>query len=153
MERNESSSTELAAVSASRRKLAERIYTPWWYHPALGALAGLLVLASGGSIGYGLVVMPLILLGAFGLSLLHRHLSGVELRGPTAPDGGRRGRVVLTIFVISLVVCGAFAYLLARELGLSWAPWALAAVALTTTITAGRAYDGSIRAQLRGSNS
>ena len=153
MERNKSSSTELAAVSASRRKLAERIHTPWWYHPALGVLAGLLVLVIGGSIGYGLIVMPLILLGTFGLGFLYRHLAGVDLRGPKAPDGGKRGRVILTIFVTSLAVCGAFAYLLGHEFELGWAPWVLAAVALTTTITAGRAYDGSLRTQLRGPNS
>ena len=152
MERNTGLSAELAAVSASRQKLAERIHTPWWYHPALGTLAGLLVLVIGGSIGYGLVVMPLILLGTFGLGFLYRHLSGVDLRGPNAPDGGKRGRVILTIFVTSLVVCSAVAYLLGQEFGLGWAPWVLAAVALTTSIMAGRAYDGSLRTQLRGPN-
>ena len=106
----------------------------------------------GGSIGYGLIVMPLILLGTFGLGFLYRHLAGVDLRGPNAPDGGKRGRVILTIFVTNLAVCGAFAYLLGREFGLGWAPWVLAAVALTTTITAGRAYDCSLRTQLRGPN-
>ena len=153
MERNDGVSAALAAAADSRRKLAELIYTPWWYHPALGLLMGLLVLAIGGSIGNGLVVLPLVLVGTFGLGLLYRRLSGVDLRGPNAPDGGKRGRVMLMIVLSSLVASCALSYLLGHEFAIRPAPWILAAVALVVTVVAGRAYDNSLRAQLRDPNS
>ena len=33
----------LDLVAASRAALADRLVTPWWYHPALGVLVGGLV--------------------------------------------------------------------------------------------------------------
>ncbi|WP_166789944.1 MULTISPECIES: hypothetical protein [unclassified Cryobacterium] len=153
MERNNGVSAGLAAAAEARLKLAERISTPWWYHPALGLLMGLLVLAVGGSIGKGLVVLPLVLVGTLGLGLLYRNLSGVDLRGPHAPDGGKRGRALLAIVLATLIASCVLSYLFGHEFGIGQAPWILAAVALVVTVVAGRAYDNSLRAQLRDPNS
>lgn len=153
MERNDGASAGLAAAAEARQKLAERISTPWWYHPALGLLMGLLILAVGGSIGNGLVVLPLVLVGTFGLGLLYRNLSGVDLRRPNAPDGGKRGRAMLAIVLATLVTSCALSYLLGHEFDLQQAPWILAAVALVVIVVAGRAYDNSLRSQLREPNS
>lgn len=153
METNEGIGAELAAVAASRQKLADRLYTPWWYHPLLGGFVGLLLLAIGNSFGRDLLILPIAVFGIVGLGPLYRKISGIDLYGPHAPDGGPTGRAILAILLASFVVCAACSYLLGRELGWAWAPWTLAAVILVATTLAGRAYDERLRAQVRGPQS
>lgn len=144
---------ELGAVADSRQQLADHIYTPWWYHPLLGALCGVVLLAIGDSFDRGMFVLPFAVLGIIGLGPLYRHLSGVDLSGVNAPTGGRRGRFNLAAVLVCFSVCFAASYFLGRELSWAWAPWVLAGAMVLTTTIAGRAYDGSIRAQVRGPQS
>lgn len=149
MERNPDPSAALDAVSASRRSLAEQLYTPWWYHPALGTLVGLLQLQIGGALGTtGLYLTALPALGIVALALVYRRLSGIDLSGANAPDGGTRGRITTVLLMGGLLVCLALSFLGGR-LGWAWVPWALAGLVLVAVVVVGRAYDEMLRADLR----
>lgn len=148
---NLGAAAQLAAVSASRHKLAERLYTPWWYHPLLGSLFGSVLLVIGNVVGRGLFILPIAVLGIAGLGPLYRRMSGIDLYGPHAPDGGRAGRAILGALLAGLAVSGACSYALGRELGWGWAPWTLAGIVVVATTFAGRAYDEQLRAQVRAS--
>jgi len=151
METNEDFTAALAAVTASTQKLADRIYTPWWYHPALGGFIGLLLLATGDVFDRDFVILPIAAVGIISLGPLYRRISGINLYGPHAPDGGPTGRAILAILVAALTTSAACSYLLGRELGWTWAPWILAVVMPIGTTLAGRAYDEQLRAQVRAS--
>lgn len=144
----------LEAAAEARRRLAERLYTPWWYHPSLGLLLGVLVLELGGTFGRpGLYLMPVPALGILALGRIYRRLSGIDLYGSEAPDGGRRGRSLLAIYVSTLIVCFAATFTLGNQLGLGWAAWVVASLVVVGTVGVGRTYDRLLRAELEGTAS
>src|SRR5699024_1798354 len=81
MDKNSAEGGALDEVAAARRRLAERLYTPWWYHPVLGLLLGTLVLQVGGALGRpAMFLIPVPVLGIIVLGRIYRRLSGINLR-------------------------------------------------------------------------
>lgn len=151
MDKNSEEGGALDEVAAARRRLAERLYTPWWYHPVLGLLLGTLVLQVGGALGRpAMFFIPVPVLGIIVLGRIYRRLSGIDLYGNEAPDGGRRGRSLLAIYVCGLIICFAIGFLLGNQLGIAWTSWVIAALLVVGTVVVGRRYDSLLRAQLRG---
>lgn len=150
MDKNPEGSDPLLEVAAARRRLADRLYTPWWYHPVLGLLLGLLVLQLGGVLGRpAMFLLPVPVLGIIALGRIYRRLSGIDLYGDEAPDGGQRGRSLLAVYVCGLIICFAAGFVLSHQLGIAWTAWAIAALLVVGTVVVGRRYDGLLRAHIR----
>ena len=79
---NEGDDASLQAVAAARRAAADRLVTPWWYHPVLGALfAGYAVSIA---LGNAWVLLGGIVVFFAGLALLvsaYRRKTGIWLSG------------------------------------------------------------------------
>ncbi|WP_120004267.1 hypothetical protein [Nesterenkonia muleiensis] len=154
MDKNSGEGDALDEVIAARRRLADRLYTPWWYHPVLGLLLGLLILQLGGVLGRpAMFLMPVPALGIITLGRIYRRLSGIDLYGAAAPDGGQRGRSLLAVYVCVLIVSFAAGFVLSNRLGIEWTAWAIAALVAVGTVAVGRTYDGLLREQLRSAAS
>lgn len=150
MDKNPEERNSLHEVATARRRLAERLYTPWWYPPVLGLLLGTLVLQLGGALGRpAMFLIPVPVLGIIVLGRIYRRLSGVDLYGNTAPDGGQPGRSLLAIYASGIIICFATGFLLGNQLGITWASWVIAAILVVGTVVVGRRYDGLLRTQLR----
>src|SRR5699024_12661690 len=89
-------------------------------------------------------------LGIIVLERLRRRLSGIDRYGNEAPDGGRRGRSLLALYVCGLIICFAIGFRLGNQLGIAWTSWVIAALLVVGTVVVGRRYDSLLRAQLRG---
>lgn len=151
MDKNSDDLAALDEVAVARERLAERLYTPWWYHPVLGLLLGLLVLQLGGVLGRpAMFFMPVTVLGIVALGRVYRRLSGIDLSGAHAPDGGRNGRALLAIYLCALTACFAAAFVFGDQLGTPWSAGVIAAIVAVLTVAVGRRYDTLLRAQLRG---
>lgn len=142
--------TALADVDAARHSVADRLITPWWYHPTLGAIIAAIVLVGALDLP-NLVRLPVALLGAVGIGLLvgvYQRLTGlwVDVRnlGPTSRKWW------LTYAVVVAVVVGASLIPTAVGGALpAWSALSLAAVALVSTIVLGRGMDNALRAEIR----
>ncbi|MDV8001185.1 hypothetical protein [Rhodococcus sp. IEGM 1408] len=140
----------LADVDAARQSVADRLITPWWYHPALGTILAAIMLVSALDL-HNFVRLPVALVGAVGIGLLvgaYQRMTGlwVDLRnlGPTSRKWW------LAYAVIVAVSAGASLVPTFREGPLPW--WLavlLAAVALVATIVLGRGVDGALREEIR----
>lgn len=153
MESNQQARAALAAVTNTRSALADRLVTPWWYHPILGGCVGAVVLLLGGvlgAVGTALLVVPIIGMGA--LASTYRRLTGVDLLGNPVSHGSRtRGLIVVLVVGYVLAVAGSF--ILGGQHEISWIPWVLAVLILILTVLVGRAYDAALRAELRSPQS
>ncbi len=140
----------LDAVAESRSDIADRLCTPWWYHPILGVLCGGLIAVAGSG-----TPLP-VLLGAiavFGLGVLmlvtvYRRIAGVWVHDHAA--GPRARRSALAAAVVGIVIAAAGA---AFGLGfdLWWPPIAAGALIAVLTVVWGRHFDTLLRAYLRES--
>jgi hypothetical protein len=143
-----SAADQLASLDLGRAALADRLVTPWWYHPVLGVLLGGLVLAYG---TLPINVLTLALLPYFGglwlLARAYQAKTGIWLSGWTIPAGRP--------WALALAVVGAGCMLLA--LVAHWAGWgpmvpaSAAGLAFAATVVGGWQYDRAIRADLRSS--
>lgn len=150
MDKNSKEGDTLDEVVAARKRLAEKLDTPWWYHPILGLLLGTLVLQVGGALGHpAIFLIPVPVLGIIVLGRIYRRLSGIDLYGNEAPDGGQHGRSLLAIYVCGLIMCFATGFVLGNQLHITWTSWVIAAILLMGTVFVGRRYDGLLRTQLR----
>lgn len=150
MENNPSVAESLAAVSSSRSEIADRLVTPWWYHPALGALLGVQALIVGASLGTaGLALMLFPILGMLGLATVYSHMTGIDLS--SLGGRGRQARglqwVLFGFGTAGLLV----SVVLGNFMAIGWVPWAVAGFELVMATVVGRAYDRALRAELRGS--
>ncbi len=144
---NDGDDASLEAVAAARRAAADRLITPWWYHPVLGALfAGYAVAISLGE-PWVLVIAMVVFFG--GLALLvgaYRRKTGIWLSGY---QGGRAARWA---YVMGLA--GALAIAGAVLLSFADAPdgwvWGVAVAMGVAIVPIGRQYDRELRADLRG---
>lgn len=139
----------LADVETSNAATAERLVTPWWYHPILGAALGLLCLVSGRVMdtplvavltGAGVAVVAGLLVAAY------RRRTGLWV-GP-AQTGARSRALWLAHSGLTVVALGA-AFLSWGRPALAWLPWAAAATAVVGTIVLGRALDAALRDEIR----
>jgi hypothetical protein len=140
----EAARAALEALAVDRGGLAERVWTPWWYHPSLGLIVAVFV-------GSPAVRDPaahsmLVAAGCVGLVFLmlgYKRVTGLSVSSAAGPRSRARIVVVMVavgvLFVASMVLAAT-----GNE------PWVLA-----TTVTvflvcliAGRGYDRIYRQEL-----
>ncbi|BCY08590.1 hypothetical protein [Actinoplanes sp. L3-i22] len=137
---------QLDAIANTRAAVADRLVTPWWYHPILGLLiAGYVVGMGLGNTALRLVTVVLFVAGAAALARAYKSLTGVWVSGF---DAGRAGRWANALGALIGVIAVA-AWLLGSYTELRWPVWPLAAAGLVGTIVLGRRFDSALRAQLR----
>jgi len=147
----EDARTALAHLDADRAVLAQRIVTPWWYHPALGLItatfAGAHVLPGAGAltaIALGVVAIP-------ALMSLYARQTGVVVTKPAGPRS-RRLLGTMLILLVAAMVCA----LLFKLTGVD-PLWGLvpAMATFVATVILGRRYDDALRRETReaGTNS
>lgn len=140
----------LADVAAARESLADRLITPWWYHPALGAIVAAIVLVGALDLP-NLVRLPVALGGAVGIGALagaYQRMTGlwVDMRnlGPTS----RKWWVTYAV-VVAVVVAASLIPTATRGALPLWLALTLTAIALVATVALGRRIDGAMRAEIR----
>lgn len=145
---------ELATVQDTRARLADRIITPWWYHPAMGGLLAVLCLTLGLGSKRHAALSGLCIGGLFWLGYLYRSLTGIDLTAMSAtrknaPAPGRRStRLIYALAGIIGIVLFA-CVVVPDALGWPWFPWPAAVLLFAASIALGRAYDHAIRTDLR----
>ncbi|HHX85303.1 MAG TPA: hypothetical protein GX694_08245 [Actinomycetales bacterium] len=137
----------LADVATAREAVADRLVTPWWYHPVLGALLAVLVLVNVIEVPTA-VALPVILLCAVGFLLLgaaYKKITGmwVDLR-----NTGPRSRAWWAGYAVVVLVMVLVPVLFDVRLGL-WAGVGVAVVVFAVTVLVGRKIDAELRAEIR----
>lgn len=134
-------------VGDARRSAADRLTTPWWYHPVLGLLLAAYVMAfSSWNRVVISITVPLVFVGIGALVYAYRRRTGVWISGFSAGRASRWAYAVGGLAAICMVAAVGIAY----WTSLVWPSWCLAAVAWLAVIVIGRKFDTAVRAQLRG---
>ena len=137
---------QLALIAAARAAVADRLTTPWWYHPILGLLlAGYLVtLSLGGTVVRAVaVVLFVVALGV--LASTYRRLTGVWVSGFDAGGASRWAKALGVLAALAIATSWSVVY----WTELTWPVWCLAAVMFVSTVVLGRRFDTALRAELR----
>lgn len=138
----------LAAVDQSRSAIAERLYTPWWYHPVLGLLVGGLVTVALAGVGSSVLMSVLVAYSA-GLAVIvtvYRRKTGVWLSGF---EGGPKARRSAFRFFAGLLLAVVIGAVFAIGLEIRWTAPIVGLVAAVAMVVWGRRFDKSVRAELR----
>lgn len=140
----------LADVGDARRAVADRLITPWWYHPALGIIIAAILLVAALDL-HNLVRLPVALAGAVGIGLLvgaYQRTTGLWVDMRTLGPTSRRWWLAYATVVLVLTVASLAPTATDRALP-TWLALLLAAVALVATIVLGRRVDDAMRAEIR----
>ncbi|GLH99449.1 hypothetical protein [Phytohabitans aurantiacus] len=136
----------LVAIAEARSALADRLITPWWYHPALGLLlAGYVVGMGLGNLAVKLAAAVLFTAGCLALGRAYRRLTGVWISGFDAGRAGRWGKALGALVGTAAISAWMIEYLTE----LTWPVWCLAVVSFAGAVILGRRFDDALRAQLR----
>lgn len=149
MERDAYSAQQaLDDVTAGNEAIADRLITPWWYHPALGlGIAGFIL-------GIGLLPTPWNLLPSLLLAVLcgvlisaYTKLTGIWAR----PSWGQRSGRLWLAYTVLFLACIVPALLAMTRLSQPpvWLLVAAAVLAAVGTMTIGPRIDAAMRAELR----
>lgn len=135
----------LDALDADRAALAERLRTPWWYYPGLGAILAAFV-ASPAIVDSGTrsTVVTFGCVGLVFLLLAHKRATGFAVLRDAGPRSRWRA-ICLAVAVVLLFVASLVA---ARAGAVLWVTVAAAAV-FAATVAGGRWYDRASFAELR----
>ena len=138
---------QLAAIAQARADLADRLVTPWWYHPVLGLLFGAYVVVVGlaNTILRSLAVV-FFLFFAWLLMSAYRRMTGVWVNS-TMPGPARRWAIAMGL-ISGVIVAGGI--MVGQFADAPWVVWSLGALACVVIMVLGRRYDTVLRAQLRG---
>jgi hypothetical protein len=138
----------LDVVTASRSEMADRLVTPWWYHPTLGVLLGgfMAVIGVGVPTSVLLGLMVLYFGGIGVLAWAYRRLTGLWVNGFEAGPRSRRSAMRLGAAAIALSLVGA---VFGIGLGLTWVPVCCGAALAVVTTVWGRRFDAILREELR----
>ncbi len=137
---------DLAIIAEARAAVADRLITPWWYHPVFGLLlAGYVLGVSLGDTNAKLTTSLMFFTACLVLATAYRRLTGVWVSGFDAGPAGRWAKALGAV----LGVTAAAGWAITSWTDLSWPAWCLAAVALIAGIGLGRRFDTALRAQLR----
>jgi hypothetical protein len=138
----------LAAVDESRSDIADRLITPWWYHPVLGVLIGGLITVATIGVAFPTLigVLAVYAVGVYLLMSAYRRKTGVWMNGFGGGPRARRSLVLLFATTLLIAIAGS---VFSMGLEIRWtAVLTGLAVALTMTFW-GRHYDALLRAELR----
>ncbi|ALE06783.1 hypothetical protein AL755_17165 [Arthrobacter sp. ERGS1:01] len=136
----------LAAVGSARSAAADRLVTPWWYHPVLGLLVAGFVLVY--ALGNLVVIVAGIVVYFVGLGMLmaaYKNKTGIWVSGFRAGAATPLALVLVGLYLACMII----AILLARLASLDWVAWVAAPVLFIATVVVGRRFDAALRAQLR----
>jgi hypothetical protein len=137
---------QLAIIAETRAAVADRLITPWWYHPALGLmLAGYTVGLSLGGTAVRFAAVALFLAGCGVLVTVYRRRTGVWISGFDAGRASRWAKALGALAGVALAASWSIAY----WTDLTWPVWCLAAVAFAGAVLLGRRFDTALREQLR----
>lgn len=138
----EAARAALSGLDGDNVRLAERVVTPWWYHPVLGAVVAGVALSSALPTSATAAVIALCVVVLFLLPVVYRRRYGVWVSEPAGPRSRRVYLVLLAIIVAGVV--GGFL------LGMLGVVWALvpAGVLFAAVVLLGRRYDVALRADL-----
>lgn len=140
----------LADVAATRSSVADRLITPWWYHPALGTILAALVLVGALDL-HNAVRIPVAVACAAAIGLLvsaYQRVTGlwVDIRnlGPVSLRWWF-AYLVMVVAVVGISLVPSF-----TDRGLpGWTTALLVVVILVGTIVLGRGMDAAMRAEIR----
>lgn len=135
----------LDLVAGTRADLADRLVTPWWYHPALGLLVGALVASfARDSNSVTMVAFGVYLVGIGSLMRAYRRKTGLWVNGLSA---GRASRWGVWMGVVTGVVMVAAVIL--ANVGVPIAPVIGGALMVPLVVWFGHRFDEELRADLR----
>lgn len=135
----------LAQVAMANADVADRLVTPWWYHPVLGVLLCLHLTTLSTASALVLVGTPLFVFGCVVLVTVYRRQTGIWVPATTRPRAIRG-----TSLFAALVVLGTVAALSVAYTGASWRVGAAVGVVLgVVTVPVGRWIDACMRADIR----
>lgn len=134
----------LDSLIATRARIADRLVTPWWYHPILGAILGALVFSPSIPRPWNTLVVGLSAVGVGLLVQSYRRRTGVWVGGFSLPRARRWAWVLavvaLTCFLVGLAAADAHNHVLALI---------AAGVAAVAVVLIGPRSDAAIRAELK----
>ncbi len=136
----------LAAIDGARSNAADRLVTPWWYHPVLGLLAAVFVVAYtiGGTVS--MVIVAVLYFAGLGILMgAYKQKTGMWINGLRA---GKATWWTIPLVVI-MVVCMGGAYYFHAERGLDWPAWVAGIIVFVAVNFFGHRFDVALRAQLR----
>lgn len=140
----------LADVAASRESVADRLVTPWWYHPILGALLSAIVLVHAFDLPtFVQIAVPLV--SAVGMGVLvgaYQRVTGLWVDARNLGSTSRRWWLAYAGVVIVVVAVPVATGLTEYRLPF-WAALACTAIALGATIVLGRRIDSAMREEIR----
>jgi hypothetical protein len=132
----------LAAISKQRHEAAERLVTPWWYHPVLGLLVGGYVVAQTvDSVVVRLVAVAVLLVGLAVLVRAYRRLTGLWVSGYRRGPAGRITLLLAAVYVAAVLV--------AVLIGNVAASLVAGAAVVVLTVVLGRRFDEALQEELR----
>lgn len=136
----------LAGLEADDARLAERLVTPGWYHPVLGAIVALIVCTQALPSPASVAFLPVALFALPALVLVYRRRYGLWVGRPAGP---RSKRLLGTMVVLFLLCFGAA--LVVKFTAVAYA-WVLlpAGVGFVASVVLGRRYDDALRQELGG---
>lgn len=134
----------LSTLAGDRARLAERVVTPGWYHPTLGAVVALIICTQALPSPASLLFLPVALFGLPALVLVYRARYGVWIGQPAGPGSRRILRNLMVVLVLALVAA------LAIKLGAIEYRWVVvpAAVGFVASVVLGRRYDDAVGREL-----
>lgn len=134
----------LASLDDDGARLAERVVTPWWYHPILAAIVAATVISQALPGTWGVTLLPLAIIAIPLLMLAYTKHSGVATTQPAGPRSKRLLLVLVSIMILAMASTIAFKVTDSSP----W--WALvpAAIAAGATVVLGRRYDAVLRQEL-----
>jgi hypothetical protein len=144
MENN--SAEALNIIAETRAAAADRLITPWWYHPIFGLLLADYVLGvSLGTTPAKLTASLVFIAASLALATTYRRLTGVWVSGFDAGPAGRWAKALGAL--VGIAALGGWA--IASWTQVTWPVWCLAVLALAGGVVLGRRFDSALRAQLR----
>ncbi|PZE82166.1 hypothetical protein [Curtobacterium sp. MCBD17_032] len=136
----------LAAVDATRASVADRLVTPWWYHPTLGLLvAAYLVGYAVGDTIVRMTVLVAFFVGIGVLTTVYRRRTGVWVSGHRA-GAATRWAVAMGVAAVVLVLTALGVH---AATDLLWPVWVCAAIVFVVIVVLGRRFDARLRSELR----
>lgn len=138
----------LADIAAARAAAADRLVTPWWYHPILGLIVGHVVVAYGvGGSWWRLISLVVVLIGVAALMTAYRRVTGVWISGfrsgPATRWAYAMGGAIVAGLIASRLVGGL------TDAHAVWI-WLMGLAVAIFVVIIGHVYDRALRAHLRG---
>lgn len=142
---SEEAASTLAAIADSRSSLADRMIAPWWYHPALGLLAGAAIAEADARswllVGWSIAGYTV---GCGALLWLNQRRVAVAMR-----YFDPRTRLVFSLHVATLTALIAVACWLDLDRGIQGAFIVAGVLAVAVTVAFGRWSDSVLRTRLQ----